>query len=348
MDPNYKPAHDATFPGTNRKRLGMPCSRQAFTLVELLVVIAIIGVLIALLLPAVQAARESARRVQCINHLRNAGIAFHLHHSSHNFFPSGGWGSSWGADPDQGFGRSQPGSWMYSVMPYLELGNVANIGKGSPGWPVGIRKRFKLAELMATPVEIFYCPTRREPLAYPTKGRFTPQNWTHDGRPLGRNDYVACLGSISVSMPVMHATYNNHDEYEPFEKYDARHFDGIVFTRSEISMSKVIDGTSKTYMVGEKSMNPEAYYGGSEAVDFGDDEGYLTGHNGDNVRSSGWPPFPDTLGTNPYNNWGSAHPGVFNMMFADGSTKTLSMGIEDRVHLAFGTRAGGELTGDEP
>ena len=103
---------------------------KAFTLVELLVVIAIIAMLVALLLPAVQSAREAGRRAQCMNNLRNMALACLNHHETHNFLPSGGWGRHWVCDPDRGFGERQPGGWAYHVLPFLESGDLHNLGAG--------------------------------------------------------------------------------------------------------------------------------------------------------------------------------------------------------------------------
>jgi prepilin-type N-terminal cleavage/methylation domain-containing protein len=111
--------------------------QHGFTLVELLVVIAIIGILIALLLPAVQAAREAARRSQCINQLKQMGIGALNHESTHGHLPSCGWGSEWLGDPDRGYGKDQPGGWIYNILPYVDPGgqNTPDTSDGQNACP---------------------------------------------------------------------------------------------------------------------------------------------------------------------------------------------------------------------
>jgi prepilin-type N-terminal cleavage/methylation domain-containing protein len=137
---------------------------KAFTLVELLVVIAIIGVLVAMLLPAVQSAREAARRIQCSNHLKQIGLGCMNYESTHGHFPSGGWNFNWTADPDRGNSVNQPGSWIYNILDYIEMSNLRNLGAG-----VTDRNAKKAAsiKLHQTPVPTFQCPSRRRPYIYP-------------------------------------------------------------------------------------------------------------------------------------------------------------------------------------
>src|SRR5437763_2442587 len=106
------------------------CRHRGFTLVELLVVIAIIGILVALLLPAVQAAREAARRSQCKNNLKQIGLAAMSHLDTQKHYPTGGWGYRWTGDPDLGFGTNQPGGWLFNLLPWMEEQMVHDMAKG--------------------------------------------------------------------------------------------------------------------------------------------------------------------------------------------------------------------------
>ena len=134
---------------------------RGFTLVELLVVIAIIGILVALLLPAIQAAREAARRSQCQNHLKQMITGMLLHENTHGHYPVGGYDPTHSGDPDLGFGAKAPGGWTYNLLPYIEETTMHSMGAGLTG--AAKQQQFMLRDQI--PVAIYYCPTRRLPLA---------------------------------------------------------------------------------------------------------------------------------------------------------------------------------------
>src|SRR5262245_14313375 len=135
-------------------------SRRGFTLVELLVVIAIIGVLVALWLPAVQAARESARRISCQNNLKQIGLAFQLHHGTHGTYPSGGW--DWNTPPTlingtPATGAPQQAGWAYQLLPYLEAENTF---RGT-----GTTDNERIISIIGATNKTFFCSSRRRPQA---------------------------------------------------------------------------------------------------------------------------------------------------------------------------------------
>lgn len=274
-------------------------SRLGFTLVELLVVIAIIGVLVALLLPAVQAAREAARRVQCKNHLKQIGLGFMLHEQTHGFLPGSGW-SPWAVgDPDRGFGKQQPGGWVYHILPYVEQQAVFNLP--SDGDPETFRTPQQLAgalRMQMTPISIFNCPSRRPAKLYPYTIRdpgWNPKNsdsiighsiaksdyaanggdgWTEKGNDGGLLFYYPasspnpCGGGTDFTQPSktlpipIGANYSVFDKNFCYPSEDGQN--GINFLGAEIRLSEITDGTSLTVMVGEKYLHPPSYEGDAE------------------------------------------------------------------------------------
>ena len=330
---------------------------RGFTLVELLVVITIIGILIALLLPAVQAAREAARRLQCCNNLKQLALGCLDHEYANGIFPTGGWGSNWAPDPDQGFTKKQPGCWLFTILPYIEQDGLFNMAAGQAGWPVPPSKKAKIAQMYAVPITAFYCPTRRKPL-------ITPCNWyphpfqNADSPPvLNHNDYAANFGSLAYPYSGWDTVYTTYDTARdadspgpPQTFLTARNWNGVIFVRSEVKMAEVSDGTSNTYLIGEKYMNPDAYET-SGGGDFGDDEGCFTGISGDTGRStSAQPsmaahtvPMQDTPGLMHYWAFGSAHAVGFHMAMCDGSVHSMNYSIDPIVHDRLGGRNDGQV-----
>ncbi len=325
-----------------------PQRKTGFTLVELLVVIAIIGILIALLLPAVQSAREAARRMQCANNLKQLGLAMLQHHETHGFFPGGGWGYHWHPDPDRGTGREQPGAWNYCILPYLEQQTLHDLGRDGKPDEITSTQTAGARQRAQTPVATFVCPTRRSPVLHDRPRDLTYRNCD----PLDRaasTDYAANGGSG----PNM-CYYGGPADMTAAKSYNwnnsgAMDSNGISHARSEVTIAHVGDGTSNTYMLGEKYLNPHHY---STGLDDGDDRGMYTGHGVVTHRwcdyydpdgGEGRTPDQDRAGVTRWWRFGSAHAAGCNFVFCDGSVHTISYEIDPLTHSYLGNRCDGEV-----
>jgi prepilin-type N-terminal cleavage/methylation domain-containing protein len=176
----------------NVSRKGSP----GFTLVELLAVITIIGILIALLLPAVQAAREAARRAQCSNNLKQLALGCVAHESATGRYPTDGWGWGWTGDADRGNDWRQPGGWIYNILTYIEQQPLHDLGMGISPWNDQTKKDLH-RQRMANPLNTLYCPSRRPAVAYPYTD-WIPANASQPGT-VGRNDYAGNGGDNYTS-----------------------------------------------------------------------------------------------------------------------------------------------------
>lgn len=330
-------------------------SKTAFTLVELLVVITIIGILIALLLPAVQAAREAARQTQCKNHLKQLALGCLQHENIHGFLPTAGWHHWWSGDPDRGFDRRQPGGWNYNVLPYIEQEALHDLDAGL----TGTAKEQQIAARLMTPVSVFYCPSRRQPLAYPNLLGSDYQANKSVSSSLyisvsARTDYAANSGS-ALYFPRYSDGWSSPSEVDqpgfngwpPAEFYNL--LDGTICPFTNVKFVDITDGTTQTYLLGEKYINASDYDTGTNGIDnnpiycgFDWDWQRWTGDE-DAVASAEniFAPLQDQSGYDNYVTFGSAHSNGFHMALCDGSVHVISYSIDPVVHMYLGDRGDG-------
>jgi prepilin-type N-terminal cleavage/methylation domain-containing protein/prepilin-type processing-associated H-X9-DG protein len=297
--------------------------RAGFTLIELLVVIAIIAVLIGLLVPAVQMARESGARAQCLNNLKQIGLALHNYHDAYRAFPPGyvSGHDAEGNDTGPGWG------WAAHLLPYLEQRGLANSIRFDQPIEAPANSGPRVMSLSA-----YLCPSDS-----------APPNWTavrrdSTGNPLGAICSVASanyVGVFGISEPGVDG-------------------EGIFFRNSKISIKDITDGTSTTLMVGERSFRlAEATWVGAVSgaeitpgpgspapPGVWNSSGTILGHT---FEGAGGPGAPGT----EVNGFSSAHPGGAHFLFADGHVGFLLESLDHRVYMALSTRAGGEAVGED-
>jgi prepilin-type N-terminal cleavage/methylation domain-containing protein len=319
--------------------------RRAFTLVELLVVIAITGILIAILLPAIGAAREAARRTQCLDNLKNIGLAANNHLSAHSFFMTGGWGWSWTGDPDRGFNERQPGGWLYNIMPFMEDGPLHDKGKGL----ADSQKRLEATKRIQTPLAWATCPSRRELRTYRYNYYGACFNCQYPMHEVARSDYSAnCHGAAHGTNEFQEGPTSlaegDNPAYTGWRNTACNgagpdRMCGITFERSTVRVKQVKDGLSHTYLVGERYLDKDLYGTG---LDQADNEHMYVGFDNDMYKTGHAQPMADgELGADDRDRWGSGHSDVFHVVFCDGSTHRIPFDIDLQTHTCLSHRADG-------
>jgi prepilin-type N-terminal cleavage/methylation domain-containing protein len=332
----------------------MKRQRLGFTLVELLVVIAIIGILVALLLPAVQAAREAGRRMSCQNNLKQLGIAAHNHQDTLKCLPHGG--NSWVAfaHPNQVYDSSlvnpadpyseraaplvknrQRAGAFFQLAPFMEQVPVHQ-GVGAPDVNGdGRTTNFdRLVQAINTVVPTLYCPTRRAPRGHPQTaswhGGGCPEYPINDALPItapgnrypghdSLNGHTVRVGQTDYAWSTCQWDWRGgatvHTEC-PGNRWD----------KGVIGLEGITDGTANVILYGEKRMctrNLGDYQGD-------DNEGWLSGFDHDVYRYTSRRPLPDIPG-NPWwgeERFGASHPASFNVVMCDGAVKSMSYKID--------------------
>ena len=314
--------------GTSPCKNGGSC-KPGFTLVELLVVIAIIGILIALLLPAVQAAREAARRMQFTNNLKQIGLGLHNYHDTHLCFPAG----SMVNIPANCNGNDCRGHCFLAViLPFVEHGSLHELYEPCYTHYLGWILWNNDPELWKTPVPLYHCPSA---------GRFGSSPYAEV-----RKEYFGVAGGKTLS-----ARRSRGDVYR----------DGVLFSNGFIRVAEITDGTSSTMMVGESTHERKMWIDGDPDVRgcypwyFGGDtgksdpvNGACTGHVSCHTKY----PLGSQIVNQTFDDHNdipflSDHPGGVNFLFCDGHVQFLPITIDHGLYQALSTRADGEVTSGE-
>ncbi|WP_153557213.1 DUF1559 family PulG-like putative transporter [Roseimaritima sediminicola] len=309
--------------------------RRAFTLVELLVVLFIIGVLVGLLLPAVQSMREAARRMQCQNRLKQMALGCLTFESTYKQLPPNGWGYSWAPEPGRGVGTNQPGGWIYQLLPFVDQDNLTQVGEGTSGQA----RAGAIKEMLSLPVSTFKCPSRPGSQLGPMSDDIV---YVNADRPelISRTDYAINEGDYITDTDAGPGSLAEGDN--PYYSWtDVRKASGVSWLRGSARLSDIVDGTSHTYLCGEKHVAKNGYY---EPEDRGYDGAMLSGVDLDTTRWTLRPPLRDTLDAyNHERQFGSAHGAICYMAMCDGHVQAVSFTVDPQVHQIRGSRHDGRV-----
>ena len=305
----------------NRHRSGQ--FSNGFTLVELLVVIAIIGVLVALLLPAVQAAREAARRTQCLNNFKQVGIALQNYHAAYNQFPPGAF---YNHPSCNGIAMLNGPGWGIEILPHLEALSIDNLWRDEGAWGIYGVNNVKVAE---NRIGFFLCPS-------------DPQDeWLDVGAIHGQpiRWWNTNIGGVADSTSAWTDDLqcfigDNRPLIEPETG------DGMMINKTPIRLANVTDGSSSTLFVGEVT--------GGEV---GSNRGWIYANGtlfstGWGINGAGTIPGEGVFIQNGEAPFSSYHPGGCHFARVDSSTQYVSQDIDVLVLVALTTRDADDLPGE--
>lgn len=321
--------------------------RQAFTLVELLVVIAIIGILVALLLPAVQAAREAARRMSCSNNMKQLGLALHNYHDTFKVFPAN-------FDGSLNQGRISF-SWIVHTLPFIEQGPLYN----QFDFRVDPTNKFidnnVNRPLRQTVIAALACPSNPHPNPLPNRQQLD-YNWTSGWDLNGaRTDYKGNMGFIwtgwrdcsGTSTPV--GSTSNAPWIDPNSAITGFQNGGMFFYNGSLKIAQIIDGTANTVAVFEdhnwagglgppnRPYTSDWNYAGLWVAPMG-----AINQVDGAINSYPQPGGPNGNYDPRCTNWSSAHPGGAQCTLADGSVRFMSQTTDLNTLQAVSTRNGSE------